>query len=376
MSYFKTSYATLKRIAQAGRYEDVAGFLVLARHASGLPHAGFEPYKLSGAGVNSIHEKAGLSEEAARGVIERLQTQEIISTPTAETKKAFFHARWEISQGMLDLDLPHALTDSAKDGSTDSALRRLKKHRIAMPSYAKQLEEISDTELRLDALMTLLALYRDTAMCDFGGVKPRSIRRPWEVKSQSPKLGAIRWGAEPEDKYVSNHAFMGECINHPPPRPPWDQGKSKKIELTDGQKTRFWNAWNTIRETGLVYEAVALYDTAPAENDKARLQLTLRVNDYHAGATVKRGDPSLLRAMELLHGTRFAFYTPKVNEREESEAMWVVLPDRRGALVGVWRPRFRASTQDAGRWIDQENERIEATLTAVEATAPPEEQVQ
>lgn len=218
--------------------------------------------------------------------------------------------------------------------------------------------------------MTLLAIYSHTAMCDFGGISPRCVLRTWEVKSQTPKLGGIRWGAEPNHQSVSAYdTFMAECVDRSPPVPAWAKKQAKPKELTDEQKTRFWNAWHTIQETGLVYKAVALYDTAPHGNDKARLQLTLRVNDYHAGAATKKGDPSLLREMETLHGARFAFYTPVVNDRSEPEAMWVILPDKRGALVGVWRPRFRASTQDAGRWIEQENKRVEATLTAIEMAA-------
>lgn len=362
MSYFKTSYATLQTIARSGRYEDVAGFLVLARHASGLPHAGFEPYKLSGAGVNSIHEKAGLSEETARGVLEQLQRLGVIRAASPDTRKVFFHARWEVIQGPLDLDLPHALIDTSKDGTTDSALRRLRKHRIAVPDYAEKLSKVSDTELRLDALMVLLGIYRHTSMLSFGGLSPRCLRRTWEVKSQTPKLGSIRWGAEPDHKNIAYTSFMSECLAHSPT-------KGKKGELAAEQKTRFWNAWYTILETGLVYEAVSLYDVAPDADDKGRHLLTLRINDYHAGSVTKTGDPSLLRTLEMTSGARFAYYTPAVNDREEPEAMWVVLPDRRGALVGVWRPRFRASTPDVGAWIDQENEAIERVLTTIESAA-------
>lgn len=365
MSYFKTSFATLQTIARSGRYEDVAGFLVLARHASGLPHAGFEPYKLSGAGINSIHEKAGLSEETARGVIEHLKEAGHIRPASVETKKAFFHARWEIVQGPLDLDLPHALVDSSKDGTTDSALRRLRKHRIATPQYAGELAKLSDTEIRLDALMMLLHLYRHTSMLAFGGISPHCVYRGWEVKSQTPKLGSIRWGAEPTGFDTTYHSFMAECLRQVP-------AKGKKFDPSEMQKARFWNAWETIKSTGLVYEAVALYDVPPASNDNARLRCTLRVNDYHAGSVTKTGDPSLLRTLEATSGARFAYYTPAANDRDEHEAMWVLLPDKRGALVGVWRPRFRASNQDTGAWIDHENEAIEAIAATLEASAPAE----
>lgn len=359
MSYFKTSFVTLQAIARSRRFEDVAGFLVLARHASGLPRAGYEPYKLSGAGINSIHEKAGLSEETARGVIERLKEQGVIREVSVETKKAFFHARWEIVQGELDLDLPHALTDTPEGGANDSALRRLRKHRPVSSRYVEQLADVPDSELRLDTLMTLVALYRRTSMRSFGGISPRCVFRQWNVKSQTTKRGSVRWGAEPglESSY---HWFMAECLNQEP-------ADKKKGEMSDAQRSRFWNAWEVIKSTGLVYEAVVLFDVSPFTNDKAQLVCTLRVNDYHAGASGKSGDPSLLRELEDVSGTRFAYYTPAVNDRGEPEAMWVLLPDKRGALVGVWRLRFRARNPDAGVWIDHENEAIEAIAATLQA---------
>jgi len=360
VSYFKTSYSTLQALARSRRYEDVAGFLVLARHASGLPHAGFEPYRLSGAGVNSIHEKAGISEEAARGVIQRLQEASVIGVPSSETKKAFFHARWEILQGALDLELPHALVDSSKDGGVDSALRRLKKTRIAIPRYAEKLTKISDTELRLDALMILFALYRHTSMHSFGGVAPTCIYRKWVVESQTPKSGGIRWGAEPKND-TAYFQFMAEGLAHAMPV----ASAKKASEPNEEIQNRFWNAWEVIKDVGLVYEAVSLYDVEPA-NKQARLQLTLRVNDYHAGSMLKKGDPSLLRVLEAKHGTDFAYYTSVGNERGEPEAMWVVLPEKRGALVGIWRPRFRPANQDAGLWFQEDTERVEKVLQRIE----------
>lgn len=359
MSYFKASFETLQSIAETGRHEDVAGFLVLARHASGLSHAGYEPYKLSGAGINGIHDKAGMSEETARGVLERLQAAGVVRPTSAETKRAYMHGRWELIQGPLDLELPHLLVDSK--AGVDSALRRLRKHRIAEPTYAEKLVGLSDGEIRLDALMALLAIYRHTSMREFGGLSPRCVRRLWEVKSQTEKLGNQRWGAEPgqESAYFW---FMTESL--------CQKAAGKGGQPSEVQKARFWNAWTILKSLGLIYEAVALYDTEPGKNEQARLRCTLRVNDYHAGASSKSGDPSLLRKFEAESGARFAFYTPAVNEREESEAMWLLLPDKRGAVVGVWRPRFRAATRDAGLWIEAENAAIQELAAAVMALAP------
>lgn len=110
----------------------------------------------------------------------------------------------------------------------------------------------------------------------------------------------------------------------------------------------------------MIYEAVSLFDTSPLENHSASLRLTLRVNDFHAGASVN-GDPSFLKYAD----GRLGYYTPAINDREEPEAMWVILPDKRGDIIGIWRPRFRASTPDVGAWHEHEEDAINETLGAL-----------
>lgn len=353
MSYFQTSYATLQQLAEAGRYEDVAGFLVLARHASGLPVAEYEPYKLSGAGINSIHEKAGVGEETARGVMQRLQEMGVVQPAPESARRAFAHARWEITQGELDLALPHAFTDPLKKVTEAASILKRVRGAIVRPQYAHVLKDVSNTELRLDMLMVLLGLYRHTNMMAFGGVSPQCMVRNWSIKSQTMKSPGIRWGAEPEETGISRSyaSFVDECL------PYLLEGKNNQVDQSL-RSYRFWNAWFNIQDSGLIYEAVCLYDVPPASNNNARLQFTIRVNDYHAGAAHKSGDPSYLREVD----TSLGYYTPAVNDRGEPEAMWVILPDKRGDLIGIWRLRFRASTPDVGAWIDQEHAAIEAAL--------------
>jgi len=111
-------------------------------------------------------------------------------------------------------------------------------------------------------------------------------------------------------------------------------------------KEWFWNAFAHIKATGLVYEAVCQFDGDPIKYRNAGLVMTLRVNDYHAGSTYKEGDPSFLR---LADGSALCYYTLAINDRGDPEAMWVVLPEPDGALVGIWRPRFRASSPKVGK---------------------------
>lgn len=350
MSYFKTSYETLQRLARQGRYEDVAGFLVLARHASGRAMGGYEPYKLSGAGVNSIHDKVGVSEETARGVMQRLQEAGVIQPASAEAKKASPHARWEVVQGPLDLDLPHTITDPLKPAAADSALRRVRAATVD-PRYSKALKDTSAADVRLDVLMLLLSIYRHTDMQAYGGLNPRCVFRKWEVKSQTRKSAGIRWGAEPGlDTAFTD--FMHASLAH------FKEGAAEDMQAA---KQRFWNALSNLKTSGLIYEAVSLFDGDPEEDTKARLVMTLRVNDYHAGSSLKDGDPSFLRSA----ASSLGYYTQAINEREDPEAMWVILPGTDGALVGIWRPRFRPASPNVGRWIEREEGVIARTVDAL-----------
>lgn len=355
MNYFKTSYATLQQIAKTGRFEDVAGFLVMARHATGLTVAGFEPYKLSGAGINSIHEKVGISEENARGVMERLKDGGFIKHVSPDVRKSFAHARWEVVQGELDLDLPHAFVDSPKSVNATSPMKRVKESK-AQPHYAPSLTGVSDTELRLDALMLLLAIYQHTDMDAYGGLAPQCLYRGWTIHSQIPKKDGVRWGAEPAKTVSSYFSFMSECQQHV-------AIAAANAKLSQVQKDRFWNAWNNLEGVGLIYEVVSLFDANPQTSAHAKQLVSIRVNDFHAGSINKTGDPSLLRKFEELFGTERAYYTPAANDQEESEAMWVILPDARGALVGIWRPRFRPSNSNVGSWIEKENAAIDKIVS-------------
>ena len=58
-------------------------------------------------------------------------------------------------------------------------------------------------------------------------------------------------------------------------------------------------------------------------------------------------------------------YTPEVNTREKPEAMWVVLPDKRGDIVGIWRPRFGATCPDVDAWHEHEEAAISEALGAL-----------
>lgn len=344
--YFQTSSSTLEALAKKGSFEYVAGFLALARHVIGDPIAGFPPHSFTGAGVNAIHEKGCMSEESAKGIFEELKNEGIVSPPPQSAKQASRHVRWQINQGELDLALPHALLDGLKKGKVTSAIKRIKN-----PSSppTRRVEGLSNTERALDALMLLLGMYKNSAMKAFGGVNPSCVYRKWTVHSRTPNAKGIRWGAEPEFP-TAFHVFMASTLAH---------RKEAQSKLSESEIQRFWNALDLLCGEGLVYEAVSLFDADPLVSKTASLVCSLRINDFHASTA---GDYSLLGFMEAQSGAELGFYTNKVNDRDEPEAMGIILPGPDGAITGIWRPRFRAGTPDTGAWVDKEKQNIPAIL--------------
>lgn len=373
MNYFQTSWQTIQHIAKAsGRFEDVAGFLVLARHATGQPLAGFAPYTLSGAGVNSVHEKAGMSEASAQGVIERLCALGVIRPAPVEARRVSRFARWEVVQEELDLALPHAFIDPPRAFQASTPLRRLREASIT-GGYEQRLQNVAPAALRLDALMVMLGIYRHTSMKDFGGLDPGCAYRRWDVPYRVPRGCAVLWESEAESlDFRAWPDFQRACMAHALHDP-------ASPTMNHEEHHRFWNACYNVERMGLVYEAVALFDADPFVEERARLQFSVRINDYHAGAVTKAGDPCLLRMVEEQEQTtNLGRYHPAgvwedADGEPVPESLWVVLPERvrSGAFVGIWRPRFRASTPDAGAWLDKERMGIERVAQVLLAHQDP-----
>lgn len=366
--YFRTSSQSIQYLAKKGKPELLIGFLVLARFSNGAPPDGIDPHTISCCGGNAMKTHAGLSEATARGVIDALQEEGII-TPVTEKQKAVFQGgrfrpTYEIHQGVIDLDLPNAFVEGLTGAEVTPPLRRMRAASI-LSGYTQTLAGLSTAEIQLDALMLLLNIYRNTMMTQYGGLKPTGIYRGWETKSKRKRVeGYCEWMAEPDAESTERAyiPFMESSLPH--------IHLKKKGELSDIFKSRFWNAWGNIKSQGLVYEAITMYDTDPGKNDKARMICTLRVNDFHAdsGRTGKVGknidaspDLSLFKAMENTASRALNFYThpdyPHAHG-EETEQLRLAWPDKNGHVIGIWRPRFRATNPDTGAWMDVEKDGI------------------
>jgi len=376
--YFRVSSATLEKIAKLGKPELLIGFLVLARFSNGAPPQGIAPHTISCSGANAMKQYVGLSEATSKGVIDALVEAGFLVRATDADKAAFagakFRPTYQLCQGAIDLDLPHAFVDGLVGYEASSPLRRIREAGVR-PERAESLSMLSQADCQLDALTLLLSIYKNTGMVAYGGLHPRSTFRKWETKSKRRRdEGGFEWMAEPEEDraYID---FMRQSLPHVSA-----VGKDKG-QLSDLHKGRFWNAWEHIKDRGLIYEAVAMFDVDPGQNANARLICTLRVNDFHADSDRKgrngtkvnvSNDPSLLKAMLNVGEHTLHFYThPEYpygadgQSRSDPESLRLTWPDKSGHIIGIWRPRFRAINADAGSWLDVENEGIASTAQRI-----------
>lgn len=341
MQYFQTRFETIVDIATQCGFDGLAGYLILARHTTGRTILDYQPHQLSGAGVNSIHEKLGCSEARANSILNRLiEAKFVTPAPQAAKAAAPRSARWLLpKQYPLDVDLPHAFVDPPKisDSAVTSPLKRLKK--------MKPLEGLSQSAANCDATMLLISIYASVEMSTYGGLPfTNTLYRQWDTLtvSKSDLNNCFTWSLEPE----LEHAFLGFMHKSLP-----------YVEDEAEVKKRFWQAFRNLKNAGLIYEAVSAF------SESGQLIASLRINDFHAGSidNGRVGDSSLLKELERSYGTRLAFYS------NEEGTLRVTLPFKTGKIYGIYRPRIRPSNEDVGAWAEAEEERVDNLFHEISA---------
>lgn len=348
MAYFPVSSRTLQKIASSRRFEDVAGFLVLSRFADGNPVPGYQPHRFSGAGVNALHEKLRVAEETAKGVITRLVEANFLREAQPEVKAVAKRARWDLMPEKADMHLPHSFVDGILQCS--SPISRLKK--AVDQEWAGKLHNSSIDVIKLDCLMLLLGIHKESSMQTFGGLNPRFMSRPWCVETRMPTALLTKWGATPGDEFFDCR-FVENCLAH-------------RKDLEEQRKNGFPSfsaALRLLKSLGLIYEVVTLFSGSSHKNP-GDLRYSIRVNDYFAATNEAKGDPSVMGSLEASCGAKLAFYT-QADETVNNEALRVLLPDTNGILIGVWRPRFRANNPDSGIWIENEKHAIASAMLKI-----------
>lgn len=363
--YFRTSIKTLREIAKATEsFQHVAGYLVLASFANGRPPEGLEAHRYTGAGTPSMLDRLTIGRDKTIKVRNDLMQGGWI----ADVPKDFGQRKWaryKLTHQKLDLDLSHAIVDGlfANGNLVDSAIRRIEKC-----DFPKN-EDMTDSDhhhasmlIRLDALMLMLELYAHTSMIQYGGVDPKQLCGLWHLKDVSKDGFCLQ--EEPIESNLDGAYYTWNVQ----PSGEWTASLHAEGYTALTHRDRFWSALRVLRDKGLFYKAVTLFEDDPVRVLNAIATVTLRVNDAHADKG-RSGDPSLLSTYESLGWTDHGYYNlgySPLNDYDTTEWMRVDLPNRKGQIVTIFRPRFRAWNSDNGQWKEKEQHQINQIVQHLE----------
>jgi len=364
--YFKASMEEFRKVAKEFQsFHHLAAYLVMVRHGNGRPPEGIEPFTHTGAGAKSIMTKVMVAHPTAKNILDDLLHKGFL-TPMPKALVHHIHSRYILPHGrsykqknpVLDVDLSNALVDGIDAGThhVDSAIKRIKEFNFP-PKGDIPIDGVANETQQLDALMLLLELCNITDMAKWGGVDlSKGVWNKWGKPNKTcrdRKEGYFTWLATPENK-VARTSIMTASLAH--------AGKRTEEREKDLNR-RFWQALQALETKGLIYEAVSLVDADPDQDQNAKHLVTLRINDRHAD----KNDPSLMQALTEKYSTEHSFYsTPNSPSHEgNGDTLRIMLPTERGFIVGIYRPRFRASNISTGEWIEREQKAVNGYITSL-----------
>ena len=325
--------ATIIAKAWPGNPRMLATYLALARQTSMNDEGGYGANMVTGAGAQRISQVVGCHWNNAKQYETALANHGLIKKAPAGLKAGKAPATWIMAhQG--DTNLPHAVVDGLdqpkasywKIGDVDE------KTRVKAPSAIRRLlDSKKSDEVILCALMLLLHFYHNHDMKKWGGVNHNLMWRGWKNEVITPEGQSFRWAAKPVNEY-SNTPFGEKILT--------SIGVKKS---DDAMQKIFWRAHGLLKETGLIYETVMIF-----EKDKP--VIPARINDYHAGT--KLDVMQWIASNEMI---TTGFYTNKDNQYEHPEGCWFLWPwhpEQDGfSLKGVWSLRFRCATKETAEAI-------------------------
>jgi len=307
----------------------LAAYLILARYATKDDVGGYGHNMVIGAGANIVSRVIGCQWMQAKNYLEALANYGMIQKAPAGLKAGRSKAEW-ILMHKGDTDFPHAAVDGLDQLSGLEELGPKTTPVKATSAIRRILDSQESDQVKLCALMLLLHCYHNHDLMKWGGINHQLIWREWKRDSVAQEGESFRWSATPgEHPTTSSNAFVETILT--------SIGVKKTPDTT--QKI-FWKAWLVLKRTGLVYEAVMLF-----QGD--RPMLPLRINDFHGSGTTG--------ASFILQWYHHGFYTNPINPRNQPEGCWFYWPrhpDQGFSLNGVWWLRFRCSNETTARAID------------------------
>lgn len=382
--FFGACLDTINKIPlQGGSVEEVIAYLVLQRFTQGQGlHAGL----LTSAGAQAISKNGGFSYRRSQKALEWLKLHFIDESsapfimepnkvdPTAEIPEYFSKCvmrktkiQWYLPQaeGKL-IFLPNTLFTGIAKG-------KLPIKKIYDEVSAGVLDGISKSQARLDAIMVLLNLYAYHDIADCGGIDPRgAIYNRWPIAETGLS------GRDAKENISGTSLALFE-VKQDQPRacPMFINATLGYIEDEVKRRKCFWVAFFNLKNLGLMYEVITVWNQDPTKNITmvSELLFTLYIFDRSA----RNKEPYLQRdihkmlismsqvdAVEILDDGSDTmdddFLTPAVNS---GKFRFLAERDSSACAIGVYRLRFRPNDQDTAIGISLEQQRHEEWLKAL-----------
>ena len=319
------SPVSLKASEMIGKLKDprlMLAYWALARHTDMNDVGGLGPSRVTGAGGGKVAEVLSCRHAFAKARLEDLARHGIIrNAPVGLPAGRMKQASW-IMEYPGDVPLPHALIDG-----------------VAGSNGVKQriLDKAPSDQVAMCALLLLVHFYANHNLEKWGGINPALLWRTWEMTARKSNE-SFRLNGEPGKTVSSTWDFTTRVL------------EALGLKVTKGSREElvqsiFWPAFNLLKHSGLIYEAVTLM--WKDQNNEALV--TIRLNDFHAS---RSGELELIKD---LPGS--GFYANAKNDRGEPEGCWFFWPDdpARFSLQGVYRLRFRCATPETARGLERDD---------------------
>jgi len=333
-------------VKQDAGAEELMAYLILARGAGKRMESSW--------GANACATYMGRTNYRATQAINWLEEKGYISKSRQDlaienSKKSM--PKWIFKKAPdEELALANALVDGIGAGEKKPPLTRLDEIPYSKYGFAAA---------KLDLLMVMLHLYKHQSLADFGGINPRAgIYASYEEAGHPEFSGMTQFDLEGSNASIYEIKGVGNTVYK-------DFSAAALFYVVDTKERseRFWDAFNSLKDFGWLYETIQIWDADPKRSIKAQPLYTLYIKDKNQRESQK--EPFLAyeihKAMiktdtfEPIYG--FNFYD-SFSDLINAGQFRYVAPKKEGAFpIGIYRLKFRPWTRDAGIGIAQEKQR-------------------
>lgn len=322
-------------ITSGGGFNELAAFVVLVSHTSGL---GSGAHQFSTAGARAVNTKTGISYRKAQKALDWLFDKDFIEKATSDHDvPRARQVRWMVANHNEQLVyLPHSLIHGVSDSGPP--LSRI---------YAES--ELGPTKLvknaRTDTLWVLLALYGQHSIEDFGGIDPSMLWVDWVEAENDEHAEIFESGGLSFTPFIQTRGASMVASN--------DLVVTCFGEFTEKTRERFWHSIQQLESFGLFYEVAQCWDADPRKAEGSDILFPLHVFDSYASDPHISNDVNKVVRLHFDYPDQLLYY-----RADDRRLLFCPSIDSRPVLIGSLRLRYRPSTQDTGVGMERQESMV------------------